>query len=157
MYIQMGNHCICPCQRGVMRNTFFFVKIIFQLKFVCHKNSLKIFIFPPHFAAISDRCYFKFDHYCAWTNNVVGGLNHRWFMLFLVSVIAMCANAVIMSVNALINVTAIYQLMTLRYLDASGQPQPMTYRVLTQVSLFTYASQFVRDLTCLHLLGILQR
>ena len=37
------------------------------------------------FSAFTDECIFKYDHYCPWTNNALGGLNHRYFLAFLIS------------------------------------------------------------------------
>lgn len=36
---------------------------------------------------VADRCVAKFDHYCPWTNNAVGLLNHRYFMGFIISLV----------------------------------------------------------------------
>ncbi len=90
-------------------------------------------VFFLYVSAVYDACIFKFDHYCAWTNNCVGGLNHRYFMAFLASLCAMCADAVYLSVRALTNITHIYQLMTLRFINSRGTPQDMNVRVLIQV------------------------
>ena len=113
----------------------------------CYLNlnsSALIAFFPPHLplrftffffkiSALYDKCIFKFDHYCAWTNNCVGGLNHRYFTGYLVTICAMCANGVVMATRALVVITMRYQLLALRYVDDSGQAHPMTFRVLIQV------------------------
>ena len=83
-------------------------------------------------SAIYNKCIFKFDHYCAWTNNCVGGLNFRYFLLFLLSLCAMVLNGLILHSKALLNIVEMYQLWTLRYMGADGQPQPMDFTTLTQ-------------------------
>ncbi len=90
-------------------------------------------------SAIYDKCIFKFDHYCAWTNNCVGGLNHRYFFGYLATISAMCVNGVVMATKALVSITMRYQLLALRYVDDHGKPQPMTFRVLIQVGVLVRA------------------
>lgn len=34
-----------------------------------------------------DRCVVRFDHYCPWVYNVVGGKNHRVFVVFLTATV----------------------------------------------------------------------
>lgn len=38
---------------------------------------------------VYNRCVYKFDHYCVWIGNCVGGLNHRYFLALLLSLSAM--------------------------------------------------------------------
>ena len=40
------------------------------------------------------RCVYKFDHYCVWIGNCVGGLNHRYFVALLLSLSLMCLHGV---------------------------------------------------------------
>ena len=84
-------------------------------------------------AAVYDRCIYKFDHYCAWTNNAVGGLNHRYFLLFLLSICVMCVEGVRLLMRCLIAISQVHQLHLLHYLDDNGHPQPINARVLIQV------------------------
>ena len=109
---------------------------------ICKKNTKKAnylaiwhYVFFFCFSAIYDKCIYKFDHYCAWTNNCVGGLNHRYFVGYLATICAMCVNGVVMATKALVVITMRYQLMTLRYVDDYGQTQAMNFRVLIQVIL----------------------
>ena len=85
------------------------------------------------FTAIYNKCIFKFDHYCAWTNNCVGGLNLRYFIIFLLSVCAMAVNGAILNTKALLNIVEYYGLWSLKYLGSNGQPHHMDYGALTQV------------------------
>jgi len=82
--------------------------------------------------AVYDRCIFKFDHFCAWTNNAVGGLNHRYFLLFLLSICVMCVEGVRILIQSLLAISHVHQLHLLHYLDDYGHPQPITFRVLMQ-------------------------
>ncbi|ESN99640.1 hypothetical protein HELRODRAFT_142511, partial [Helobdella robusta] len=38
---------------------------------------------------ITDRCIYKFDHYCVWIGNAIGGNNHRYFLLLLFTLAVM--------------------------------------------------------------------
>jgi len=43
---------------------------------------------------VYNRCVYKFDHYCVWIGNCIGGLNHRYFLALLFSLTAMCCHGV---------------------------------------------------------------
>ena len=43
---------------------------------------------------VYDKCVYKFDHYCVWIGNCVGGLNHRYFLALLLSLSAMSIHGV---------------------------------------------------------------
>jgi len=86
-------------------------------------------------AAIYNRCISKFDHYCLWVNNAVGGLNHRYFLAFLLSVLAVTVDGVLLITKALLQVIDTYNMWNLYYLDSMNKPHPVTIRVLAQVCL----------------------
>lgn len=43
---------------------------------------------------VYNRCVYKFDHYCVWIGNCVGGLNRRYFLALLLSLNAMTIHGV---------------------------------------------------------------
>jgi len=46
------------------------------------------FIFRPlrsHHCSLSDCCFYRFDHYCAWLGTAVAYRNHGWFLLLLMT------------------------------------------------------------------------
>jgi len=43
---------------------------------------------------VYNRCVHKFDHYCVWIGNCIGGLNHRYFLALLLSLSAMSVHGV---------------------------------------------------------------
>jgi hypothetical protein len=68
----------------------------------------------------------------------VGAGNLRYFLLFLLTLIAMCANGMLMALHSLMLVVRNLRLMESSYVDHStGNVYPVTYPVLLQVCLGT--------------------
>ena len=47
---------------------------------------------PPrtHHCSVCDRCILKMDHHCPWINGCIGHFNHRYFFMFMVSMVVGC-------------------------------------------------------------------
>ncbi len=47
---------------------------------------------PPrtHHCLVCDKCVLKMDHHCPWINGCVGHFNHRYFFLFMLSMVVGC-------------------------------------------------------------------
>ena len=47
---------------------------------------------PPrtHHCSVCDKCILKMDHHCPWINGCVGHFNHRYFFLYMVSMVLGC-------------------------------------------------------------------
>ena len=64
------------------------------------------------YVGVYNSCVYKFDHYCVWIGNCVGGLNHRYFVALLTSVSAMCIHGVWGIVKVLTAIITVYQIST---------------------------------------------
>lgn len=56
---------------------------------------------PPraHHDSVTNRCIVKMDHYCPWTNNAIGVLNHKFFILFIAYTFALCMHSMVVLVQ----------------------------------------------------------
>ena len=61
---------------------------------------------------VLNRCVYKFDHYCVWIGNCVGGLNHRYFLALLASLTAMCVHGVWGIIKVFTAVVTVYHVNT---------------------------------------------
>ena len=50
----------------------------------------------------TDRCIEKWDHYCPWVGTAIGRRNYRWFLLFVLSTVALAGYAAVASVSRLV-------------------------------------------------------
>lgn len=83
--------------------------------------------------SVYNRCVFKFDHYCIWVRNCIGGLNHRYFLLLLSSLTIMCVHGSYATFKVLRAITQVSKFMNTSYISTDGQKQPMTFYVLVKI------------------------
>ncbi|KAJ8319388.1 hypothetical protein KUTeg_004479 [Tegillarca granosa] len=82
--------------------------------------------------SICDRCVYRFDHHCIWTNNDVGGLNVRYFIMFLLTLVFMAANGVYVASHCLFLYVEKHDIMKASVLLNSGEIQPVTFQIAFQ-------------------------
>lgn len=49
----------------------------------CHKCNDNFKPNRAHHDSVTGRCIVKMDHFCPWVGNAIGGLNHKFFILFI--------------------------------------------------------------------------
>ena len=62
---------------------------------------------PPrtHHCSVCDRCILKMDHHCPWINGCIGHFNHRYFFMFMVSMVVGCFFIMLFGVEIFYQVT----------------------------------------------------
>lgn len=69
----------------------------------CHKcqDNYK----PPraHHDSVTGRCIVKFDHFCPWTGNAIGALNHKFFFLFVFYTAISCLLSILLLLIRLVH------------------------------------------------------
>lgn len=103
------------------------------------------FIFP----GVYNRCVFKFDHYCIWIRNCVGGLNHRYFLLLLLSLTVMCVYGSYATFKVLRALTEVFNFWNIPYLTSDGQKPPMNLIVLVKVTSISSQSYILFYYLCI--------
>jgi len=61
---------------------------------------------------VYNKCVYKFDHYCVWIGNCVGGLNRRYFLALLLSLNAMTIHGVWGICKVFSAIVAVYHINT---------------------------------------------
>ncbi|XP_074647736.1 palmitoyltransferase ZDHHC4-like [Tubulanus polymorphus] len=79
-----------------------------------------------------DRCIYKFDHHCIWTNSCIGGKNCGLFFVFLISLCTMNINGIVMPTRVLNEIVDRKRLWSARYVDDDGVTRPVTFWILIQ-------------------------
>ncbi|XP_045213186.2 palmitoyltransferase ZDHHC4-like [Mercenaria mercenaria] len=105
--------------------------ILYEGNPVCSTCQLKKPVRSKH-CGICNRCVHRFDHHCIWTNNCVGGLNHRYFILFMVTLLAMFLQGIYVGSGCVLQYAEDIKLFQASFVDDDGSVKPMTISVAFQ-------------------------
>ncbi|CAG2228431.1 SWF1 [Mytilus edulis] len=104
--------------------------------------------------SICNRCVHRFDHHCLWTNNDVGGLNHGYFVLFLLTMMFKCIWGFYVGIKSLVLYTQYHRLLETQVMTSNGEMKQVTYSIVLQ-HLFMQFPRLVFIVTSLFFLIIL--
>eukprot|EP00053_Salpingoeca_punica_P007279 m.66894 g.66894 ORF g.66894 m.66894 type:complete len:339 (-) comp14079_c0_seq2:249-1265(-) len=82
-------------------------------------------------------CVSRMDHHCIWINNCVGSKNHRIFVVWLISLIALCVYATVLVGLGFVEHMNVTRLLSARYRGDDGQLYPVTFSIILQHLLLT--------------------
>ncbi|XP_052262887.1 palmitoyltransferase ZDHHC4-like isoform X2 [Dreissena polymorpha] len=82
--------------------------------------------------SICNKCVHRFDHHCIWTNNCVGALNHRYFILFMATLLVGLAHGMYVTSVTLLAYAKDVNLFSASFMNDEGQLQQMTLSVAFQ-------------------------
>ena len=88
------------------------------------------------FLGICNRCIHRFDHHCIWTNNDVGGLNHGYFVLFLITMMFKCIWGCYLGIKSLVLHTQHNKLLEATVMTSGGEVKSVTLSILLQVTTY---------------------
>ncbi|KAJ6653901.1 hypothetical protein lerEdw1_007659 [Lerista edwardsae] len=128
---------ITQCNQTLFLHVYTYDGVMFKKGMVCPTCDVRKPARSKH-CGVCNSCVHRFDHHCVWVNNCIGAFNTRYFLLYLLTLMAMAAAIAAITATFLVQVVILSDMMLGLYLDDQGREHPVNVIFLIQHLFLTF-------------------